>query len=55
MSCCDPGIIDDKEIAGVCADCEADINQDGYCIEDFCSYSPVDCETCGYQPCQQYC
>ena len=53
--CCDPTIVDDKVIVGQCADCDSDINQDGQCVYDGCSYSPLDCETCGCQPCDLSC
>lgn len=53
--CCDPAIVDDKVIVGQCADCDSDINQDGQCVDDSCSYSPLDCETCGCQPCDLSC
>lgn len=53
--CCDAMIVDDKEIAGECADCGGDTNQDGQTIVDSCSYSPLECETCGYQPCDDSC
>ena len=53
--CCDPTIVDDKVIVGQCADCDSDINQDGQCVDDGCSYSPLHCETCGCQPCDWSC
>lgn len=55
VMCCDPVIVDDKVIVGQCADCDSDINQDGQCVYDSCSYSPLDCETCGCQPCDWSC
>ena len=55
MSCCDINEADDKEVVGICPECEGDINQDGYTVEDSCGYSPVECKTCGYQPCNQSC
>ena len=53
--CCDPCEIEDKEITGVCPQCEGDVNKDGECTEDICSYSPVECKACGYQPCDWSC
>lgn len=55
MSCCDPCVADDKQVIGVCDQCESEINQDGQSIEDSCSYSPLECEKCGYQPCDWSC
>ena len=55
MSCSDPGIIEDKEIKGSCTDCGSDINEDDQAIEDFCSYSPLECDKCGFQPCDWSC
>jgi hypothetical protein len=55
MFCCDPCVIEDKEITGVCSFCESDINQDGQCVEDICSYSPLQCDQCGWQPCDLSC
>jgi len=55
MPCCDPSIIDDKEAVGVCKACGEDINKDGECVEDVCSYSPLSCNECGYQTCDQSC
>jgi hypothetical protein len=48
---------DDKDkikIAGICDSCGMPVNEDGDSIEG-CGYSPVECETCGYAPCQEYC
>lgn len=59
MGCC--AIYDDEDepriAVDICSnlDCERDVDEDGECIEDRCTYSPVVCETCGYQPCDQYC
>jgi hypothetical protein len=46
----------DKEHVDQCVDCDCDVDKDGDCIEmNDCSYSPLDCETCGYRPCDQSC
>ena len=55
MSCCEPWIVDDKEAVGVCPQCEGDINKDGITVDAGCVYSPVECETCGFQPCDLSC
>ena len=55
MSCWAPWIVDDKEVVGVCPECEGDINKDGETVDAGCVYSPVECETCGFQPCDLSC
>lgn len=55
MSCFSVIESDDKEVTGVCPQCEGDINQDGQTVEDGCGYSPIECETCGFQPCDLSC
>ena len=53
--CCDPTIVDDKKILGICPSCDGDVNADGQSIEDGCSYSPMVCDKCEYQPCDWSC
>lgn len=53
--CCDRYEADDKEITGVCINCECDINKDGETVEDGCGYSPIVCDDCGWQPCNLWC
>lgn len=53
--CCDPIIVEDKEVTGTCPECDNDINKEGQTVYDGCSYSPVQCETCGDQPCDWSC
>ena len=55
MSCWAPWIVDDKEVVGVCPECEGDINKDGETVNAGCFYSPVECKTCGFQPCDLSC
>jgi hypothetical protein len=55
MSCCDREVAHDREVTGVCPVCEGDIDQDGQTVEDGCGYSPVECEACGFQPCDESC
>lgn len=52
--CCEPNVYTKKEIKGECPDCGVDIDEDGHALEN-CSYSPVVCETCGWQPCDDSC
>lgn len=37
-----------------CPECGAKIDEDGNAVEG-CSYSPVECELCGWKPCDQSC
>lgn len=55
MSCFSVIEPDDTEVVGECQECEGDINKDGLTVYDGCSYSPVDCKTCGFQPCDLSC
>jgi len=55
MSCADPCERDSANTVGNCPDCGNPVDSDGDTTEDVCSYSPVCCDTCGYQPCDQYC
>lgn len=41
---------------GVCPDCGNAVDINGETAElDRCGYSPIECETCQYQPCRQDC
>ena len=51
--CCDPRGYNEKEINGKCKDCGEPI-VDGDAFEA-CGYSPVECKTCGYAPCDGSC
>ena len=51
--CCAANDYKEEEINGECPDCGAD-TVDGEAYE-VCSYSPIECETCGYAPCDQSC
>jgi hypothetical protein len=51
--CCDPNDYKEEEINGECPDCGMDtVDGDAY---DKCGYSPVECETCDWRPCDQSC
>jgi hypothetical protein len=51
--CCD-NRTDNPKKAGVCPDCDGDVDADGDSL-DICNYSPVVCETCGNAPCDGSC
>jgi hypothetical protein len=53
-SCCDPyeGHIDDVD--SICPDCERPLDSEGDPVHG-CPYSPVCCDTCGYQGCDGSC
>ena len=51
--CCSASGYSIDEINGECPDCgESTVDGDAY---DNCSYSPSECGTCGYSPCDQSC
>jgi len=52
MGCCS-SIYEGEEIDGECPDCGEPTN-DGDAVYG-CSYSPVECETCGSTPCDLSC
>ena len=53
--CCDPIDATPEEAVGKCPECGCDVDKDGYCVEECCSYSPIACKTYGWQPCDQSC
>lgn len=53
MSCCEPSGFAKEEINGVCPECGEDtVDGDAY---ECCDYSPVECEVCGFAPCDESC
>ncbi len=51
--CCSSSGYNYSEINGECPDCgEPTIDGDAYVN---CSYSPTQCDTCGYSPCDESC
>jgi len=51
--CCAATDFKEKEINGECPDCgEPTVNWNAY---EKCSWSPVECETCGWAPCDGSC
>lgn len=54
MSCCSPREWEpDEKPNGICKGCGEDtVDGDAYVC---CSYSPVECEECGYAPCDLSC
>lgn len=51
--CCDASGYDESEINGICPVCGADTVDE--CAFEACGYSPVQCEECGYAPCDESC
>jgi len=51
--CCEPSGYNEDEINGTCEDC-SEPTVDGYAYY-YCSYSPLECVTCGYRPCDLSC
>ena len=55
MGCCSPyDPYKDEDVKGYCPDCGTPVDEDGDALEG-CTYSPVDCKTCGWQPCDLSC
>ena len=52
--CCDPMEATEDDIVGECPDCGAPVDEDGDALFG-CSYSPLDCETCGTHWCDGSC
>lgn len=53
--CCDGWEAEPEKKAGVCPECDGDIDADGDSVEAGCSYSPPACHTCGWRPCDGSC
>ncbi len=53
MSCCAAMEWSETEINGKCPDCE-EPTVDGEAFSQ-CHYSPTECETCGWKPCDGSC
>jgi len=53
MTCCDP--TEPEPAVGECPDCGEPVDEDGYIAIPNCSYSPLECDTCGWRPCDQSC
>lgn len=51
--CCEP-MNYGSTVVGECEECGSKIDSDGDSV-DVCYYSPVDCEECGYAPCDGSC
>jgi len=52
-SCCSPIEYEEEEIDGSCPDCGTP-TVEGHAAEG-CTFSPVECTTCGWQPCDGSC
>lgn len=51
--CCSNTDFEKKDINGECLDCgQPTVDGQAY---DNCSWSPVECETCGWAPCDGSC
>ena len=53
MACCDPFEYDEEDIDGECPDCGSPTIEGT--AADGCAYSPVECETCDWRPCDLSC
>ena len=51
--CCEPNDYKKEDINGECPDCGMPtVDDEAY---ESCSYSPEECETCGWRPCDGSC
>lgn len=55
MSCCDGWDATPEDTVGECPVCEGEVDIDGESTEAGCAYSPVECSTCNWKPCDQSC
>ena len=51
--CADGTYYEDSEVNGTCPEC-GEPTVDGE-AQSRCNYSPVECEECGYAPCDESC
>jgi predicted RNA-binding Zn-ribbon protein involved in translation (DUF1610 family) len=51
--CCEPSGYKEDQVNGKCPDCGEE-TVDGDALES-CYYSRIECETCGYAPCDGSC
>jgi len=53
MSCCEPSGYIESQINGECPDCGMPtVDGDAFY---YCHYSPTECTTCGWKPCDLSC
>jgi len=50
--CCEP--LNSNKAVGECFECGSPIDSDGEST-DICAYSEVECDVCGYAPCDDSC
>lgn len=55
MSCCEPWPAEPEATVGKCPACDGDVDEDGETTEEGCGYSPIECKTCNWKPCDQSC
>lgn len=53
MSCCEPVGSSMKEV-GECVECGNPVDAEGDSTE-VCAWSPVECDSCGWSPCNESC
>ena len=53
IGCCDPWMFDLEEIDGICPECGCPTSEGSAAFG--CGYSPVECEKCGWAPCDLSC
>lgn len=54
MSCCDP-YQNDEPAVSECPECGGPVDKDGETTLPCCNYSPIECDTCKWSPCDLSC
>lgn len=55
MGCCDGWPAEPEKKVGACDECGGDIDDEGDSTEEGCCWSPVECNTCKWTPCDGSC
>lgn len=53
--CADPCPERPEDTVSSCPECGNDVDSAGDTTEEICSYSPIECKKCGWQPCDESC
>ena len=53
--CCDPIPACPEDKATTCPECDGDVDEEGWTVEECCTYSPEVCKVCHWSPCDQSC
>lgn len=56
--CCEDyelGDVKDRPLNLKCYACDGHVDSKGQSLESSCAWSPIDCDACGWQPCDGSC